>query len=393
MERLTGIDALVGDAVEQGAAPGVVAAAVTRNDVVYLGAFGRLGLFGDAPMQLDTIFWIASMTKALTSVAAMQLVERGALFLDRPIGAIVPELRSPRILLGFDADGAPRLRKAERAITLRHLLTHTSGFAEDVWHPDIEPYMRHAGIPPGRTRKRATLDLPLLFEPGTRWQYGISHEWAGQAVERASGKPLDRYMKESMFGPLGMTATGWDLGFSQKPRQAEVHQRGAAGELTPIVREVPAGREYIPGGGSLYSTAVDYLAFIRMILRGGRVDGTQLIGADTLALMGQNHTGDLAVGKLAPTVPALANPVELMAGVRRCWGLGFQVNLEPFPTGRSAGSMAWAGLGNTYFWIDPARGIGGVLLTQILPFADAAVLQLFARFETAIYDAIRKRGR
>ncbi|MGH6901780.1 MAG: serine hydrolase domain-containing protein, partial [Geminicoccaceae bacterium] len=298
-----------------------------------------------------------------------------------------------RILLGFDADGAPRLRTAERAITLRHLLTHTSGFAEDVWHPDIGPYMRHAGLPPGSTRKLATLDLPLLFEPGARWQYGISHEWVGQAVERASGQPLDRHMSENLFGPLGMADTGWDLRDGQKPRQAEVHQRGASGELTPIVRELPAGREYIPGGGSLYSTAVDYVAFIRMILRGGQVDGARLIGADTLALIGQNHTGDLAVGRLVPTVPALANPVEVMAGVRRCWGLGFQVNLEPLPTGRSAGSLAWAGLGNTYFWIDPAHGIGGVLLTQILPFADPAVMRLFATFETAIYDAIRKRGR
>jgi CubicO group peptidase (beta-lactamase class C family) len=390
MDRLTRIDGLLREAVEQGLAPGVVAAAVTRAGVIYQGAFGRLGLSGEAPMRPDAIFWIASMTKALTSVAAMQLVERGALSLDQPIGAVLPELRTRRILLGFDAVDAPRLRQAERTITLRHLLTHTSGFAEDVWHPDIGPYMRHAGLPPGSTRKLVTLDLPLLFEPGTRWQYGISHEWVGQAIERASAQAIDRYMSEHLFGPLGMADTAWDLADAQKPRQAEVHQRGAAGGLTPIVRELPAGREYIPGGGSLHSTAGDYLAFIRMILCGGRVDGVRLIGADTLALIGQNHTGDLAVGRLAPTAPALANPVELMAGVRRCWGLGFQVNLEPLPTGRSAGSLAWAGLGNTYFWIDPARGVGGVLLTQILPFADPAVLQLFAAFETAIYDAIRK---
>jgi CubicO group peptidase (beta-lactamase class C family) len=391
MDRLTRIDTLLGEAVAQGVAPGVVAAAVMRDGVIYQGAFGRLGLSREQPLRLDTIFWIASMTKALTSVAAMQLVERGALFLDRPIGAIVPELGSQQVLLGFDAAGAPRLRRAERAITLRHLLTHTSGFAEDVWHPDIAPYMRHAGLPPGSTRKRATLDLPLLFEPGSRWQYGISHEWAGQAIERASGQALDRYMRANLFGPLGMADTAWDLPDTEKLRQAEVHQRGPDGRLTPIVRELPAGREYIPGGGSLYSTARDYLAFIRMILSGGRVDGVRLVGADTLALMAQNHTGDLAVGRLAPTVPALANAVEFMAGTQRCWGLGFQVNLEPLPTGRSAGSLAWAGLGNTYFWIDRAAGVGGVLLTQILPFADAAVLQLFARFETAIYDAIQKR--
>lgn len=381
------VDELLREAVEQGVAPGLVAAAVTPSGTAYHEAFGALGMSHAEPMKPDSVFWIASMTKALTSVGAMQLVEQGRLALDEPIGATVPQLGNPHILLGFDADGAPQLRPAEKPIALKHLLTHTSGFAEDVWHPDIAPYMRWAGMPPGSSRKLVTLDLPLLFEPGTRWQYGISHEWAGQAIERAASQRLDAYMEANIFGPLGMRDTTWDLREAQRPRLAEVHRR-VDGKLEPMIRELPAGREYIPAGGSLYSTAADYLAFIGMILNGGRHGGTEIIGADTLALMGENHTGAVQVGRLSPTVPAMSNDVAFMGDARACWGLGFQVNLDPLPTGRSAGSLAWAGLGNTYFWIDPAKGVGGVLLTQVLPFADAAVLDVFARFETAVYRAL-----
>jgi CubicO group peptidase (beta-lactamase class C family) len=390
MDGWAHVDGLLREAVEQGDASGLVAAAVTPSGTVYHEAFGRLGLSRDEPMRPDSVFWIASMTKALTSVGAMQLVERGLLKLDEPLGVTVPELRDRQILAGFEADGTPHLHLARTPIALKHLLTHSSGFAEDVWHPDIAPYMRWAGMPPGGSRKLVTLDLPLLFEPGTQWQYGISHEWVGQAIERAASQPLDAYMEANVFGPLGMRDTTWDLREAQRPRLAEVHRRVDAGRLEPMVRELPPGREYVPGGGSIYSTAGDYLAFIRMMLNRGRHDGAEIIGADTVARMGQNHTGAVDVGRLVPTVPAISNIVQFMAGTRRCWGLGFQVNLEPLPTGRSAGSLAWAGLGNTYFWIDPALGVGGVLLTQVLPFADAAVMDVFARFETAVYRALRQ---
>jgi CubicO group peptidase (beta-lactamase class C family) len=382
------IDRLLGEAVERGAVAGLVAAAVTREGVVYTGAFGRLRRGEPAPVPPGAVFWIASMTKLLTSLAAMQLVERGALSLDEPIGAIVPELGRRAVLEGFDPSGTPRLRPARRPIALKHLLTHTSGFAEDVWHPDIARYVRHAGIPPSSTRRRSTLDLPLLFEPGERWQYGISHEWVGQAIERASGQPLEAYVQDHVLGPLGMSDTAWRPRQAWRGRQAAVHRRGADGRLTPFDRALPAEPEFTPGGGGLHSTARDYAALIAMVLNDGLAGGVRLIGADTLALMRGNHTGDIAVGKLEATSPEHANPVEFMAGLRRCWGLGFQVNLEPLPTGRSAGSLSWGGQGNTYYWIDPARGVGGVLLTQVLPFADPAVLDLFARFEAAVYAEI-----
>jgi CubicO group peptidase (beta-lactamase class C family) len=186
-----------------------------------------------------------------------------------------------------------------------------------------------------------------------------------------------------------MVDSCWDLADHQQPRLAGVQRREASGALTPFVRELPKEREYIPGGGSLHSTAADYLAFIRMMLNGGAGDGGhRILTEETVARMAQNSTGDIEVGRLAPTMPGMSNPVAFMAGMPRCWGLGFQVNLAPLPTGRSGGSLAWAGLGNTYFWIDPAAGVGGVLMTQLLPFADPAVLDLFARFETAVYAAV-----
>jgi CubicO group peptidase (beta-lactamase class C family) len=382
------VDALLSAAVGQGTVPGVVAAATTGRKPIYHQAFGRLGLSGERAMASDSVFWIGSMTKAITSVAAMQLVGRGLLSLDAPIATIVPELANPSVLEGSGPDGTPRLRPARVPITLKHLMTHTSGFAEDVWSERIAAYVKLAGIPPSATRKRATLDLPLVADPGTQWQYGISHEWVGLAIERASGRRLDEYVRANIFEPLGMCDSTWQLRDELQPRLAEVYRRDSAGRLSPGVRKFPVAPEFVPGGGALYSTAGDYLAFIRMLLNGGRSESVEILTPDSVALMGENHTGAISVGKLVPAMPDMSNPVEFMHETRCCWGLGFQVNLEPLPTGRSAGSLAWAGLGNTYFWIDRARGVGGVLFTQILPFGDRAVLDLFARFETAVYDML-----
>jgi CubicO group peptidase (beta-lactamase class C family) len=388
MQRTDRTDDLLRQAVERGVAPGLVAGATGPDGPVYLGAAGQRGVADDTPMSEDTVFWIASMTKALTSVAAMRLVEQGALSLHGPIAEILPELADLRILEGFDAAGTPRLRAATATMTLRHLLTHTSGFAEDVWSADIDRYMHQAGLPPGGMRKLASLRLPLLFEPGTAWHYGNSHEWVGQAIERASGETLDAHMRRRVFEPMGMADTGWELADAQRPRAAGVQRRAASGAMTPFVRELPPDREYIPGGGSLHATAADYLAFIGMMLNGGQSNGNRILAPETVELIGQNHTGTIEVGRIETTRPAMSNNIVLMEGIRRCWGLGFQINLAPMATGRSPGSLTWAGLGNTCFWIDPAAQIGGVLLTQVLPFADAAVLDLFARFERSVYDAL-----
>jgi CubicO group peptidase (beta-lactamase class C family) len=386
------LDALFTRAVQSGSMPGIVAAAATDAGVLYEGAFGRRELGGDAPMALDTVVWIASMTKAITATAAMQLVERGELALERPASDVVPDLARAQVLEGFDRAGQPRLRPPRRPITLRHLLTHTAGFAYEIWAPAIAQYQTATGTPGITTCTNAALTTPLLFDPGERWEYGINIDWVGKMVEAVSGQKLDRYFQESIFAPLGMTDTSFKLTPAQRARLARVHQRDARGALAPIEFELPPDPEFLMGGGGLYGTAGDYLAFARMIMQDGRGRGGQVLRPETVALMAQNHIGALEVGTLKTAVPDLSADVELFPGMSKKWGLSFLINTQPSATGRAAGSLAWAGLANTYFWIDRTRRVCGVFLSQVLPFYDATAIDLFAKFETEIYQALEARG-
>ncbi len=291
------IDRALRQAVAAGDVPGVVAVAADAQGVVYEGAFGLRHLEDGPAMTLDTVFWIASMTKAVTSVAALQLVERGLLELDAPIGALLPGLAAPQVLEGFDAEGAPRLRPARRPITLRHLLTHTAGFGYDIWNAEINRYMAATGLPPTGTGRLAALAAPLLFDPGERWNYGINTDWVGRAVEAASGRSLDVYFRERIFGPLGMTETGHVLRPEQRTRRAAMHQRVADGGLAPVAFALPEAPEFFSGSGGLHSTAGDYLRFARMILGRGRLDGAELLRPETVDLMATNQIGPLTVGR------------------------------------------------------------------------------------------------
>lgn len=378
-------DQVLRGGVESGEVPGVVALAANDSGTVYEGAFGKRELGGAADMTVDSVFWIASQTKAITTVAAMQLVEQGKLGLDTPAGDVVSELASPQVLDGFDADGSPRLRPATRPITLRHLLTHTAGHVYDIWNADMLRYQGVHGIPNIIECRRVTLANPLAFDPGERWEYGINIDWAGQMVERASGQHLEDYFREHIFGPLGMVDTGFQLSPAQRSRLVSMHARGADGSLTPIAFEVPQEPEFFMGGGGLYSTGPDYLRFQRMLLGRGTLDGVQVLRPETVDEMFRNQIGDLTVGLLPTAIPQSSNDAEFFPGLLKRWGLGFMINVDEAPTGRSAGSLAWAGLGNTYYWIDPTRRVGGIVLTQILPFADDSVLRLFSDFESAIY--------
>jgi CubicO group peptidase (beta-lactamase class C family) len=339
-------------------------------------------------MTLDTVVWIASMTKAITATAAMQLVERGTLGLERPAGEVVPDIARAQVLEGFDRAGKPRLRAPRRPITLRHLLTHTAGYSYEIWAPEIVQYQTATGTPGITTCTNAALTTPLLFDPGDRWDYGINIDWAGKMVEAASGQRLDRYFGDHIFGPLGMRDTAFKLSASQRARAASVHQRGADGALAPIEFALPEDPEFLMGGGGLYSTAHDYLAFARMIMQDGRGQGGQVLRPETVALMAQNHIGALEVGPLKTVVPALSNDVELFPGISKKWGLSFLINAQEAPTGRAAGSLAWAGLANTYFWIDRTKRVCGVFLSQVLPFYDHAAIDLLGRFETEVYRAL-----
>ena len=362
------------DAVRAGDVPGVAAAAATDRGVLFEGGAGML--------KPDSVVWIASMTKAVTGAAAMQLVERGKLMLDAPVAELLPELGARQLLDGFDAEGKPRFRAPRKAITLRHLLTHTSGLGYDTWNADIMKYRQVTGIPAVGSCLNAALTTPLLAEPGERWEYGISIDWVGKLVEAVSGQRLDRYMSEKLFQPLGMDDTGFAIGPAQRLRKARMHRRGEDG-LTAIDHEIPQTPEFHMGGGGLYSTVDDYLKFTRALLAGG----APVLKPETVKLMGRNHMAEGVLCRpLRSTLPASSTDLDFVDGMQ--WGLSFMINPHDMPGRRSAGSLAWAGLANSYYWIDPVKKVTGVWATQLLPFNDPRAVAAFENFERSVYAAL-----
>jgi methyl acetate hydrolase len=362
--------------------PGVVAMAANEQSVVYEGAFGFRDMAAASRMSTDTIFRVASMVKLLTSVAALQLVERGKLELDEPAGNIDPTLASALVLTGFDAKGVPQLRPAQKPITLRNLLTHTSGFSYPLWDPTVVRYLKVAGSNPAWPR------MPLMFEPGSRWAYGGSLDRVGRMVEIAGGQSLDRYFSDHITGPLGMNDTGFSLTAKQRARQASLHARDTNGKLLPQPLEKLDVPKVLSGGGGIYSTAPDYLTLLQALLNGGGLRETSILRPETVALMSENQIGNLEVGILKTTNPALSNDVDFFPGVRLRWGFGHMINIDPVPDCRKAGSLTWAGLFNTYYWIDPTTRIAGVIMMQILPFADRQALKAYRQFERGICRAL-----
>jgi methyl acetate hydrolase len=372
--------------------PGVVAIAADSKEVIYHGAYGKRDLSQDDDMTLDSVFWIASMTKAITTAAGMQLVEQGKLSLDAPIGKVLPDLAAPQVLEGFDSKGEPQLRPAKNPITLRHLMTHTAGFAYDMWNGDMVQYLERTGLPAITTCKNDALKTPLMSDPGTRWEYGTNIDFVGKAVEAVSGKRLDAYLRDELFTPLGMSDTGFRIGEAQRKRLVAMHQRGEDGSLAPIPFELEQDPEFHMGGGGLYGTAGDYIKFTQMILNKGRGNGNQVLKPETVATMGQNHIGELNMTKMTSAVAFATNNVDLYPDMEKKWGLSFLINTARTPEGRSPGSLAWAGLANTYYWIDPSRDVTGVILMQVLPFADKKCLEAFAGFERGVYAGLDATG-
>lgn len=388
MSQFATIDQALQQATDTGQIPGVVAMAATDKEVIYHGAFGKRDLGKPDPMTLDSVFWIASMTKAITATAAMQLVEQGKLKLDEPIGKILPNLASSQVFEGFDQSGRAKLRPAKRQITLRHLMTHTAGYCYNIWNAEMAKYMEHAGIPGITTCEDKALTIPLVFDPGERWHYGINLDFVGKAIEAVSGKRLDAYLKDHIFTPLSMKDTAFKIGDAQRKRLVGMHARGEDGKLTPIPFELVQEPEFHMGGGGLYGTAPDYITFIRMLLNGGTLNGNRVLKTETVEMMGKNHIGDLNVLPLPSAMPTLSNNVELYPDQDLKWGLSFLINTKKTAEGRSAGSLAWAGLANTYFWLDPARKVGGVILMQLLPFGDPTALGLLAALERGVYQKL-----
>jgi methyl acetate hydrolase len=376
---------LLDQAVNTGAMPGVVAMVGDREGTLYEGAFGRLSVEGDEPACADTMFWIASMTKAIVSVAALQLIERGRLELEQPVVDILPAFGELPILDGFDGD-VPRLRVATRPVTLRHLLTHTSGCGYWFDNPDVLRYHRVTGVPDPLSGSAEMLRVPRLFEAGKRWEYGTSVDWLGLVIEQVGGADLNTHCRTHICEPLGMLDTTFDPSDAQRDRLMAIHDARAGRPLSLSSIALPEEQDMWSGGGGLYSTAGDYLRFMRALLRGGELDGERILRPETvqLAFTDSLQGAPLPADGTHSAVPELTNDVPALP-FKQGFGLGFSLMLEDIPGMRRAGTGNWAGLCNSYFWIDHTSGIAATLMTQVLPFFDDGVVQTLLGFEAAVY--------
>jgi CubicO group peptidase (beta-lactamase class C family) len=383
--RRSDLDDILKARIAAGDAPGVVAMAATDKSIIYDGAFGARCLGTATKMSDDTVFRIASMVKLLTSVAAMQLVENGKLRLDEPAENIDPTLASPLVLTGFDAHGKPQLRPAQKPLTLRNLLTHTSGFSYPLWDANVIRYQKAAH------GDKTLPKRPLMFDPDTRWAYGGSIDKVSRLVEIASGVTIDRYFRERICGPLGMTNTAFEIGPQQRAREASLHVRQPDGTLKPKPLEKPSeAPKVFSGGGGIYSTAPDYLTLLQALLNEGSLHGATILRPETVSLMSRNQIGEIQAGIMRTTSPALSDDVDFFPGNRLRWGFASMINLDPVEGGRKAGSLTWAGLYNTYYWLDPTSRVAGVIMMQILPFADARALKVYRQFERGVYRALKR---
>jgi CubicO group peptidase (beta-lactamase class C family) len=373
------IDDAMRRAVERGDVAGVVVMAADRKHVIYQGAFGLADIGEARPMQLDALFRIASMTKAITSTAAMQLVEQGRFAIEDPVEKYLPEFAKVSVFESFDgATGAYKVRPASKPVTIRHLFTHTSGLGYGFTSAIVRDFKPRAGetYPVG----------PLEFEPGERWLYSTSTDWLGRLVEKVSGLTLEDYFRQRIFTPLKMGDTFYFVPKDKEARLVTVNRRQANGTMVKEAVQPPTS-DFTPiGGGGLSSTAGDYIRFTRMLLNGGELDGARILSSGTVALMGQNHIGAVGVPALKTAMPARSDDFSFIADGRDKWGLGFLITSDAVPGKRSAGSLSWGGINNTYFWLDPARGITGVILMQFLPFADRKALALYDTFERGVYQ-------
>jgi len=373
------IDEAMRGAVARKEVAGVVVMAADRKGIIYQGAFGVADIAEARPLKLDALFRIASMTKAVTSTAAMQLVEQGRFAIEDPVEKYLPEFAKLAVFDSFDgATGAYRVRPATKAVTVRHLLTHTSGLGYAFTNPTVRDFKPRAGeeYPVG----------PLVFESGEHWLYSTSTDWVGRLVEKVSGQSLEDYFRQHIFTPLGMADTFYFVPKDKEARLVTVNRRIADGSIVKESVQPPTSGFTPIGGGGLSSTAYDYLRFTRALLNGGELDGARILSAGTVALMEQNHIGAVGVPAQKTALPERSDDFSFIADGRDKWGLGFLVTADAVPGKRSAGSLSWGGINNTYYWLDPTRGNTGVILMQFLPFADRKALALYDAFERGVYQ-------
>jgi CubicO group peptidase (beta-lactamase class C family) len=376
----TALSALLKNATDRGDVPGVVVAVVNTDGMLYNEAFGKSSTAGNTPMTKDTIFNMASMTKPITSVAIMMLVDEGKLKLDDEVAKYLPKYKDPLVITKFnEADASYETRPAKRAITIRHLLTHTSGIGYGFASPMLTKIIEKT--------KKNELDLPLLFDPGEGWAYGASTRVLGHVVEAISGQKIDAFLESRILQPLGMHDTGYLVPAAKYPRVVAVNARGTDGKFMerPVPSPIPAT---VQGDGGLYGTASDYGLFLRMLLNRGTLGGKRILSEQSARTVFESHTGSVVVKEQQSANPVLSRNFPVGAGKDR-WGLGFQLAAEKQPNRRSPGSGTWAGIFNTHFFVDPSREIGVVVMMQTLPFYDDASMKVYAGVEEAVYRNLK----
>lgn len=362
--------------------PFVVAATGDSKGITYAGAAGDATPGRKAGQ--DTVFRIFSMTKAVGSTAAMILIDRGKLDPESPVEDILPEFSKIKVLEGFDGD-KPKLRAPRTKATIRQLATHTSGLEYEFWNSSILEYQQKTGTAGILAGTKAALFYPMVTDPGTRWGYGIGIDWLGQAVEKIDGRRIDQFCREEIFLPLGMVDTAHEVSAEMGKRLASVSARGKDGRFAPIEIAPPSNPEVYGMGHSLYSTATDYMTFLRMFLNRGALNGNRILTEKAIDWMLADRTNGLAFRKMVTAMPSITADCDPFAGTRRTHSFGFFRNEEDIPGMRSAGSLSWAGVLNTHFWFDLKRNIAAVLMTQSLPFVESPFVSLYGDFEKAVY--------
>jgi methyl acetate hydrolase len=365
---------------DRGDVPGVVVAVVGKDGILYHEAFGRSRTLSNAPMARDTIFNMASMTKPVTSVAIMMLVDEGKLKLDDDVATYLPKYKNPLVISKFnEADATYETRPAKRPITIRHLLTHTSGIGYAVGSSMVTKIVAKT--------KKSELDLPLQFDPGESWAYGPSTRVLGDVVEAMSGQKLDVFLESRILGPLGMRDTSYLVPAEKYNRVVAVNTRGADGKL--VEQPVPATlAATVQGDAGLYGTAGDYALFLRMLLNHGTLNGKRILSEESVKTMFEPNSGTVVVKEQQSVNLSLSRNFPTGAGKDK-WGLGFQLASENLPNRRSPGSGTWAGVFNTHFFIDPIKELGVIVMMQTLPFYDDTSMAVYGGVEETVYKNLK----
>jgi len=380
------LDDVIRTAVERQDVPFAVAMVGGRDGVRWSGSAGeaRPGVAAAS----NTIFRIYSMTKAVGSTAAMILMDRGKLDPDTPVAEILPEFAKKQVLEGFDAEGKPLMRPPRTQATVRHLATHTSGLTYEFWNTELQRYMQSTGQPSILSGLREGLDYPLMFDPGDRWEYGIGIDWLGQVVEKVDGRAIDDFCRDELFQPLGMQDTRFEVEPDIAPRLSSVHMRGEDGFFADFELAPPSKPAFYGMGHSLYSTAPDYMRFLRMYLNKGQLDGHRILSEAGLARLLTNQIGDISTPLLKTAAPSITADAEFFPGRKKSHSMGFQRIDEDVPGMRSAGSQFWAGVCNTHFWFDPKKDVIGIIMTQTLPFVEPRFMAMYEAFERGVYRTL-----